>query len=267
MFLVGVSLVLLGLPAVLNAESPCRWVETQGEAVLANATAEEAQSLALRSARAQAVEEAVGTELRSYGVVRNMATAVDLIRAFTRGYVLEEEDVRWTQSDYREAPENPPLTVYRVDLRVCVAPLNGRRDPYFSVTAKLNKDIFVAGEKAHITIQCAKDCHLTIFNWTADDHFTLLLPNDYQPETPLRSAEEFIFPPSGSGLALIVETLPGHRLDTEAFLIVATKKEFNAPARLGGRVRLSMGDVFEALLKLPASEWTEDFKVYEVRAQ
>ena len=265
--LVGASLVLLDLPAVLNAEPSCRWVEARGEAVLADATADEARSLALRHARAQAVREVSGTELQSYGVVRDMATAVDLVRVSTRGYVLEEEVVRWEQYDYRDAPDNPPLTAYRVRLRVCVALLNSKRDPYFKVTATLNKETFVAGEKAIIDIRCTGDCHLTIFNWTADNHFTLLLPNDYQRKTYLQSSEAFVFPPPGSGLGLIMETLPGHRLDTEAFLIVATKKEFDAPARLGRREGLSMGDVFGELLDLPASEWAEDFKVYEVRVR
>ena len=224
--------------------------------------------MALRSARARAVERATGIELEAITVVRDMALAGEFVRALTRGYVLEEKIIRWEDENFQEAPEQPPLTLYRVHLEVCVAPQNGKRDPYFTVSAKLNKTTFVAKEQASLEVQCSRACHLTILNLMADDRFRLLLPNAYQKTAPLQPSEAYLFPSADSGLSLVMETLPGHNRDTEAFLVVATKQRFDALAQLGQRDEdIPMERVFATLLDLPADERAETLVAYEVRAQ
>ena len=267
MFLIGICLVLLGLPVSFRARQACQWVETQGEAALARVTTEEAQRLALRSARARAVEQVAGVLIGEHTIIRDTAMAGEFVRAMADGYVLEEEP-HWEQPVvFHPDPGVPPLLSYRVSLRACVAQ-SGARDPYFQVSAKLNKTTFVATEQPTLQVQCSRECYLTIFNLTAEDRFKLLLPNAYQEAAAhLQPSETYVFPPPDSDLFLAVEPLPGHRQDTEAILIVATKQQFDAPAQMGQREDLPMGDVFKMLLDLPASERAEAFVAYEVRAQ
>jgi hypothetical protein len=60
--------------------------------------------------------------------------------------------------------------------------------------------------------------------------------------------------------------LEGHRRDTEAFLIVATKQRLEARAVLGKEQDIPVGEVFRLLLDLLAAEQAGKLLVYEVRA-
>ena len=266
--LIGASLVLLLLPVMLRAQPNCQPIQTQGEAALAHVTPEEARRLAVRIARARAVEQVVGIELRAVTVVRDAALAGEFVRALTHGHVLQEKIISEEVSTSQEAPDQPPSIRYRVHLQACVAPQNGKRDPNFKVSATLNKDAFVAQEPASLEVQCGRACHLTILNLTADDRFRLLLPNAYQKTAHLQQSETYLFPSADSGLSLVMETLPGHNRDTEAFLVVATKQRFDALAQLGqGGEDIPMESVFATLLDLPADERAETLVAYEVRAR
>ena len=157
--------------------------------------------------------------------MRDLTLAGEFIRTLTQGYIVDETGLRWEQDLLQEAPEKPPLTVYRVHLKCCVASQGEQRDPYFTLSVRLNKNIFAAGEEAELKIKSSRKCYVSVLNLSADEHFKVLLPNAHQPVLCLSRGAEFVFPPEG--LALVMEPLPGHRRDTEAFLVVATKRPFD----------------------------------------
>jgi hypothetical protein len=251
----------------VKAEQACQWAETRGEAPLENMTAEEARQLALSRARARAVEQVAGIEVRSHMPVLNAMPIGEFVQSLAHGYIFKEEVLQWEQKAFQEAPEKTPHTLYRVRLRACVSPEGSGRDPYFTVDAELNKTTFVAEEEARLAVRCSRDCYVTIFNLSATNHFSILLPNPFQRMAPLRADQRLVFPQPGSGLALVMRPMSEHRRDTEAFLIVATKQYFDVHARLEKWKDISIGDVSRILLDLPASERAVALLVYEVRAQ
>lgn len=66
-------------------------------------------------------------------------------------------------------------------------------------------------------------------------------------------------------LALVMEPLPGHRRAAEAFLVVATKRPFHLGAVIGKSEKITISELSNALLTLPANERVEEMLVYEVR--
>lgn len=261
--------VLLTFP--VGAELSCQWVEAKGEAAVENVTAKEAQQLALRGARARAVERVAGIEVQANVVVRDAVLAGQFLRSLAHGYVLKEEILRWERVNFQEAPDKPPLAVDRVYLRACVAPQLGRRDPDFTVVAQFDNDktTFNARDRASLKVECTGACYITIFHLAATNRFSIVLPivnqsgNVDQPEEKLQPKREpLIFPPRGKILPM--HTVSGYGRETGAYLIVATKSAFGAYHRLKKWEDIPMGEVFEALLAHPASERAETWLVYEV---
>lgn len=261
----AIGAVVIVAAAPLLASEPCEWVVTSGEVALENVTREEAIRLAIRSARARAVEQVAGVEVHAQTLVRDEVLAAEFLRALARGYVLHEQVLRWEQKNFEAASDKPPLTLYRVFLKACVAREGDPHDPYFTVSAELNKGIFVTGEQATIRIRCTQPCYVNILNLSGIDQFSLLLPNSYQKTLRLTGGEEFVFPPPG--LALRMAPVPGHRRDAEAFLVVATKGPLNLPAILRKQDGITFEEVSRILFGLPAAERAEALLVYEVRAE
>ena len=259
----GIILILTFGPVYVSAESHCNWVETTGQVLVENMTPEEARQIAIRQARAAAIEQVSGIEIQAHTLVRNFLLAGQFIRSLTEGYILDEKIVKWEQDIFQDKPDKPPLTLYRVHLKCCVTPQTEKRDPYFALKAELNKNVFVSGEEAALKISCSRECYVSILNFLADDSFKILLPNPYQKNTFLKSGEELIFP--SQGLALVMEPEPGYRRSAEAFLVVATKDSFDLQAIIGKKDKITISQLSNAFLTLPSNERTERILVYEVR--
>ena len=86
-----------------------RGVVAQGACAISGMSAEQSQLLALQRARASAIEQAVGVKVASATLVRNGAVAVDLIRTYSRGFVVRET-VEWLPiAQYQESRGRPPI--------------------------------------------------------------------------------------------------------------------------------------------------------------
>jgi len=258
--------LVFGLHAVVDAaEIPCQWEKGKGEAAIAEVTAEEAQQLALRRARADAVAKVAGVEIQATTLVRDATLAGQFIRTLLQGYIIKEKTTWGEPGVFREGPDKPPIILYRVEVEACVIPQREGRDSYFTVKADLNKRVFVEGEKADLKIRCTRDCYLTIFNLAADDSSHILLPNDYQKQEILKADQELTFPPPGMALEMV--TLPRYSRSTEAFLVVATKKPFDFRTAIGKTEKISIPELSSALLRLAPSERVEKLLVYEMRSK
>ncbi len=224
-------------------------VVASGEAIVEQLTPEEARQMALRKARTNGIEKALGVEVVSQTMVRDFYLMGDFIKTLSRGHILEEKVVRWDQLSYQETPEKPPLTTYKVTLKMKIRPLQGNRDPYFKLNATLNKSLFLEGDKAVIKITPTRKCYLTIFNLTSKDKINLLLPNENQRDNFLMKDKEFIFP--GSYFNLYMAPFPGHRRDVEAFLVIAAKKPINLETRLGKTKNIPLSDLYHSSTRYP----------------
>lgn len=242
----------------------CKWIETTGDAVVENITPEEARQEALSKARLKAVEGVAGIDIQSGSMVKDFTLVADFIRSKASGAVVEEKVLGWDSKTIQEKSDQPPLTVYKVNLKTCVAAVPPG-DPYFKVKASLNRPVFMTGEEAAITASCSKDCFLTILNLTADGKMNVLLPNQYEKSSRIKVGETYHFPSQGLGLEM--GTLPGHRRDTEAFYIIATKEKMNltCPVKKSGEV--TAAEFYKDCLSLPAETRAEEMLVYEVRAK
>jgi len=254
--LFSVSLCLCGN---LVFASNCNWIETNGEAAVENITPEEARQLALNRARVKAIEGISNVNVKAITLVQNLSLIADFINTLSAGYVLEEKDIEWSSKTFQEKKDSPPVTIYTVKLKSCVATtLPG--DPYFKIKAELNRPFFLKGEEAKIKATCTKDCYLTIVNFTAEGKLKVLLPNDYEPSPFIKAGGVYNFP--SEGLALEMHTVEGHKKDTEVFILIATKERFD---HLLSSSTTTTKEFYNALLNLPADTRAEELLVYEVR--
>jgi hypothetical protein len=262
LFLFFFLLVLGTAPRVFAVE--CKWVDSSGEAAVENMTPEEARQSALAQARLRAVEGVSGIDIQGSSMVKDFTLVADFVRTKTAGYVIEEKVQGWESKTLQDKSDSIPLTVYKVNLKTCVAAARPG-DPYFKVQGKLNRPVFMAGEEAKIAASCTKDCFLTILNLTADGKINILLPNQFEQSRKIKAGETYSFPPQGLGLEM--ETLPGHRKDTEAFYLIATKEKMilTCPIKKNGEV--SAKDFYKDCLSLPAETRAEELLVYEVRGK
>jgi len=241
----------------------CSWIETSGEAVVENVTAEEAKQAALNRARTKAVEGVSGINVQGSTLVKDFALVADFIRTLTSGHVVDEKVLGWDSKTYQDRPDAPPVTVYKVNLRTCVKAAEAG-DPYFKVKAELNRPVFMAGDEARITAGCTRDCYLTIVNISADNNISILYPNKIEPAGRMKGGATYTFP-SVPGLALEMYPLQGHKRDAEAFYIIATKEKFDLQSMVKKTEGLTSKELYNALLSLPATERADEIVMYEVR--
>jgi len=250
--LMGVTVVSGLFPTTAVASRPgtadCIWAEGMGVVSGDLLKPQEAKQLALRQARAQAIEKAVGIEVRAETLVRDFAVASDFIKTLTKGYVQAEQVVRWDQETYQKKVNEEPIPIYRVRLKACVKPLATLHDPGFRLTATINKTTFTSGEKARLEVTSTRPVDVMIFNLTADDR---VQPYDRiaRMGLPLRlePSERRTFPPTG--VALVMELPPGQPRTSEAFILVATKQadQVLLPMPVGNEGTLSLSEFSAAL--------------------
>ena len=91
-----------------------RGVVADGACAIYGMSAEQSQLIALQKARAAAIEQAAGVRVDSSTLVRDGMVAVDLIRTYSRGFVIAEKVVWLPIAQYQDSPDRPPIPEYRV---------------------------------------------------------------------------------------------------------------------------------------------------------
>lgn len=258
------TVVVLPETATSVRAADCTWAEGTGSVAGDVLTPQEAKQLALRQARAQAIEKAVGVEVRAETVVRDLALASDFIKTLTKGYVRSEQVVRWEQDRYQPRANETPIPIYRVTVKACVLPIGTLRDPGFLVTATVNKVVFAPGEKARLEVRSTRPAEITIYNLTADDQ---VRPYDSAPwmglPMKLDAAVTGTFPPTG--VALEMELPKGHPRTSEAFIVVATKRADHValPLKVGKQGTVSLPE-FYAMLAAVETDIVETIVPYSI---
>jgi hypothetical protein len=273
-----IFIFLSTMPTILFGQTPGRWVQCSGEAAIHNITNEEAQVLAKRQARRDAIEKACGITLQSETLVRDFMSAGDFIQSISYGRVVEEKDVQWrTESVPSKEPGNPPLLVLHVDMSARVAVDTGKPDPSFKVNLKMNRTVFQSGDEVILKVKATQDCYLSVLNLGADDTVRVLFPNKWQRESFVPAQKEIEIPdkPSRqSGLHIRVANLPGHRSDNEMVKVIATKQQmdilseadFGSGFGLMGTPKMAVDKLMRWLTEIPVSDRAEATVIYMVQS-
>jgi hypothetical protein len=217
------------LSAAVGEAETVRNISAEGSCAIVGMSAEESQLIALQRARAAAIEQASGVSVASGTLVTNMIVRADFIKTYAKGLIVSEK-VEWLPlGQYQKDSATPPIPEYRVRLLADVF-LPQLKIKRIGLKTKVNSPIFKSGEKAILEIKADRETKVGIFNITADDRVVMLFPNEYEKDNLASKSRALVFPDKNSRVELIMQTLPGHKRDAEAFYIVAMdegrKKEF-----------------------------------------
>jgi len=263
-------MILLLLPLVsLAAEKPV-WVTAEGEALQGEFdTLKEIRGRARRDAQNKAVEQAVGTFIKSHTLVSNSQVAEDLIYAAVRGKITQEKIL---SSDWDASQRN----LYRVKIKALVQPVYPEKGGGLSAKLHLSGTDLKEGADVKIFYSVSEDAYVYIFSVAADGSVTLLLPNANEPDNFVRAGKAHQFPHVGSRIQLKAMFLPDFKGDSaeERIKIVATRKKepllplgfqegiFNVyDEKSTGMV----GDLVRRLNQMELSDWTEAAAVYQLK--
>ncbi len=110
-------------------------------------------------------------------------------------------------------------------LKAYVEPVNGNRDPGFTVKAELVDNTLSSGDELAFSLTPTQDSYLYAFSLMADHSVLLVFPNDYMPENHLSAGETVQIPdPNMRGYVRFrVGTMFGEELTTESIYVVCTK--------------------------------------------
>jgi len=202
-------------------------VTATGVAAIANLTPEEAQNLALKRARQNAIEEVCGVSVQAETLIHNNMLAADFIHSVSYGRIISEEILRWDVDVAPESKRRPPSVAYRVSIKARVKPEKGKPDPYYQVNVKLNKKVYHSGDEMIIRVKATKPSYISVLNFAADGSVILLYPNRLRKNNYVKALKQYQIPSEADRndvLKLQVSTLPGHRKDTEFIKVIATRQ-------------------------------------------
>lgn len=205
----------------IHASEKSVWIVADGEAYLGEIdTPKEVKERAKIDAQNKAVEQAVGTFIKSHILVSNNQVAEDLIYAAVRGKIdkVEISKEGWDEKDRH---------LYRVRLKALVEPVYPEKGEGISVKLSLSKTDLKQGEEVKIFYQANSDCYVYIFSVAADGSVTLLLPNSINSDNSVRTGKTYTFPLEDGKIKLQANFLPNYDKPTaeERIKIIATKNK------------------------------------------
>jgi hypothetical protein len=263
----------------LTGQDSGRWVQCSGEAAIQNITNEEAQVIAKRQARLDAIEKACGVSMHAETLVKDFVAAGDFVHAMSYGRVVEEKDVQWkTETLPAQKPGSPPSLVLRVEMTAKVVQEVGNPDPSFKVDLKLNRTSFESGEEVVLKVKATKECYVTVLNLGADDTVRVLFPNKWQSDAPLKANSTLEIPDSSlretGSFHIRVANLPGHKRDCEMVKVIVTRRkldlsrytETQSGFGLMGTPKMAMTELAKWLSEIPISERAEAAVSYVVES-
>ena len=247
------------------------WFEAVGKASYANITPEEARRKAIINACINAIQYS-GFEVSqrnldvqvesNHQVIQN--DFLSLTSLTTNGVILDKVIV------HEEVVKNGENVDKVVRLRVKIGKQKGEKDPYFSIKASLNRDVFKVGETLRVSVTSTQDCYLTILD-ISDDVVYVLLPNKYCADGFVRKGDNFAFPSNSQekmGITIPAILPSGKSIDMGVIKILATKKEYAFESQCGqsqyGTYELALHDLLKYIITLPRNEMEEADLTYKI---
>ena len=250
-------------------------ITTTGEVYLANITPEEAQSLAVKRARTDAIEQVCGVKVQAETLVKNFVMQADFIHQVAYGRIIGEKVLRWELKVDQPSPLKPPGLTLQVTMELQVLPEKSEPDPSYKAKVWLNKSVFQSGEEMVVYVNASKDSYLTVLNFTADDSVTLLYPNLLRHDNKIAADRDYEIPARedrGDLMKFQVATLPDHKQDTEAIKVICTRSPVNLLSEAKARgnygvmesTKFAVTEVARLLAAIPPRERAEDTAIYQI---
>ncbi|MCD4819174.1 MAG: DUF4384 domain-containing protein [Candidatus Cloacimonetes bacterium] len=242
------------------------WFEVTGSVIIENITPDEARELAIEKAQKKAIEYYSGVEVTgkvlSILVESNTKILQESFMRLTdqtcRGIIIEKEIINeWIQTDGN-------ILNKIVVLKVKVGKQKGEKDPYFNLTANLNREHFQEYEKMELSVISTKDCYLSVFAICSNDSVYFIFPNQYRKNNYVEANEVFNLPDANDkkmGLSYPMKLLSGKEEDTEIIKVIATKDaiSFHSFQTLSafGTYQSALTDLLKQLMKIPRDDIEE----------
>lgn len=250
----------------------CTWLEGAASvAVGPQDTRHQTRAAAMEQARAAAVQDFLGVEVKSKfmdfqqeGLRRESRLTEGILQTTRSGRIMKEQVL---EEGYRDAPDCPGC-LYRLRLKACAVPRDAAGDKDFAVELQVSNQRFLHGDEAKLSVSATRDCWVYLYNiydLGAKDQTALVVPNENVKEKRLKAGETWEYPDEEAkklGVRLVAE-LPqaGDDVSAETIRVVASKaalsKAVTSPADggwLGVLRRLNRANV----------EWTEDAEAYTI---
>ncbi|UPT75515.1 MAG: DUF4384 domain-containing protein [Elusimicrobiota bacterium] len=250
----------------------CTWLE--GAATVSvgpQDTRHQTRAAAIEQARAAAVQDFLGVEVKSKfmdfqqeGLRKESRLTEGILQTTRNGRILKEQVL---EESYRDAPDCPAC-LYRVRLKACAVPRDAQGDRDFYVELNVSNHRFLHGDEAKLSVTATRDCWVYLYNvydLGSKDQTALVVPNEHVHEKRLKAGQTWEYPDDEAkklGVRLVAE-LPqaGDEVSAETVRVIASKaalsKAMTSPADggwLGVLRRLNRANV----------EWTEDAEAYTI---
>ena len=243
-------------------------------------TKSQARQRAIKDALRQAVEEVAGVNVRAETLIMNFQTAGDIIKAIPCGKILEKKILKEEIKTIQQEGCTEALAMYWVKIKARVAKENGNPDPFFNLELALNRNSFISGEDAQISVKSTRDCFVFIFVILDDQEgqkVIQLIPNKYHKDNFIKADDLFIFPQKkdrDSGIRLVPRTPPGKKHVTETIYAMAFKQRFSFNAgiqegifgKYNGKTAF-IEELIQDIVQIPLSDRAEAFAQYEIVAE
>lgn len=253
------------------AETEIHEVVAEGRALLGeDTTPAQARALALNNARRIAIERAAGVLVRGSSVVYNSQLISDLISAFSKGLIIQEEllydgmkteDGRAVYVSRIRARVKPVKQETRKDIKIIKAEVSRADRPFPS-----SSPVFQDNDEIRILVRAEGDLNMNIFSVSQDGMVVRLLPNSYMKQDPISSLRDFIFPDDAlrsAGFKLRVHVPKNLSRAYETIIVIGTKEKADFLSAKEKDATLS--DLMGELSLLEQSCWTDAVIGYEVR--
>ena len=260
--------ILFIAPATLVAAEKPIIIEVTGEAVGSDLESpRELFERAKADAQRTAIEQAVGTFIRSHTIVSNGQLAEDLIHSRVRGKI-ERLEVLYQERDLH----NP--NHYFVKIRATVTPVYADKKEGITISAALSRTALKEGDEVRLQYRVSSDSHVYIFVIGADNSVTQLLPNSEITDNMAKAGRMYNFPPAGSSIRLTAQLLAEFRQSgaEEKIKIIASSKEepllhgsFKEGFRVyDGKSTGLISDLLKRLGQLDLADWGETTLPYRI---
>jgi hypothetical protein len=251
----------------------CTWIA--GEATVSvgeQDTRHQARAAAIEQARAAAVQDFLGVDVRSRlldfqqeGLRRDAHLTESILQTTRNGRVLKEQIL---SEGYRDAPDCPGCR-YAVALKDCVVPRLAESDKNFRVELGLSRTRFVAGDAALISVTATRDCTVylyDVYDLGATAKTSLVVPNAALASKTLRAGESWTYPDDDAhkaGIKDLEAELPDPADDVSAETIRVVASKAPLPPSVYDP---TIGGWFGVMQRLNREkvEWTDDAEAFTV---
>lgn len=213
----------------------CTWIEgVASVAVGEQDTMHQARAMAVEQARAAAIQDFVGVDVKSKfmdfqqeGLRRESRLTESILQTTRNGRILKEELL---ELGYRDAPGCPSCR-YRARLKACVVARSEGGDKDFMVELALNRVRFVHGDEARISVTPTRDCWVylyDVYDLGKSAKTALVAPNELVREVRLAAGQTWEYPDPEArklGIAALTAELPSpeDEISAETIRVVASR--------------------------------------------